>query len=123
MRTTVTGRKRSAFTLVELLIVLAILVMLLALVVPRFLGSQKKADRQAAQAQIELLRGALERYAVDMKDFPTTEQGLDALLSAPSDQEESKAANWDGPYLNKDELPIDPWGNDYQYAYPAERGS
>ncbi len=80
--------RRAGFTLTEMLIVLAILVMLVALVVPRFLGTRKKADRQAAQAQIGLFRGALERYALDTKDFPTTEQGLQALLAAPGDGEE-----------------------------------
>ena len=124
--TTLRKRDRSGLTLTEMLIVLGILVMLLALVVPRFLGSQKKADRQAATAQIELLRGALERYALDMKDFPTTEQGLQALLSSPAEDEgdaKGSTASWDGPYLNKDEIPLDPWGNEYQYAYPPERGS
>jgi general secretion pathway protein G len=127
MARTVSRRSRQGgFTLTEMLIVLGILVMLLALVVPRFLGSKKKADKQAALAQVELLRGALERYALDMKDFPTTEQGLDALLSAPSDEGAdagSAAGSWDGPYLSKDAIPLDPWGSEYQYAYPPERGS
>ena len=124
-RTANRKRRQGGFTLTEMLIVLGILVMLLALVVPRFLGSQKKADIQAATAQIELLRGALESYWVDMKDFPTTEQGLDALLNAPSDEDAeagSAAGTWNGPYLNK-EIPADPWGSQYQYAYPPERGS
>ncbi len=125
--------RRAGFTLTEMLIVLAILVMLVALVVPRFLGAQKRADRQTAQAQIGLLRGALERYAMDTKDFPTTEQGLQALVSAPSDTASGDAAaggttsgsasSWDGPYISKDEIPMDPWGNAYQYVYPPERGS
>jgi general secretion pathway protein G len=105
-----------------MLIVLAILVMLMALVVPRFLGARKKADRQATQAQVELFRGALERYALDTKDFPTTEQGLQALLAAPGDGEEGSAVGWDGPYVNKDTIGLDPWNHDYQYAYPPERG-
>jgi general secretion pathway protein G len=79
--------RRAGFTLTEMLIVLAILVMLVALVVPGFLGAQRRADRQNAQAQIGLLRGALERYAMDTKSFPTTEQGLQALISSPSDSE------------------------------------
>jgi general secretion pathway protein G len=114
--------RRRGFTLTELLIVLAILVMLVALVVPRFLGARKKADRQATQAQIELFRGALERYALDTKDLPTTEQGLQTLLAAPSGDEESTIADWEGPYINKDAIPKDSWGRDYQYAYPPERG-
>ncbi len=115
--------RRAGFTLTEMLIVLAILVMLVALVVPRFLGAQQRADRQTAKAQIELLRGCLERYALDTKRFPTTEQGLGALLRAPSDAEEGGVTGWDGPYVNRDEIPLDPWNNEYQYVYPPERGS
>jgi general secretion pathway protein G len=108
----------------EMLIVLAILVMLVALVVPRFLGAQKKADRQATKVQVEALRGALERYALDTRGYPTTEQGLQALMVAPAASEESgtAATGWEGPYLNKDEIPTDPWGNAFQYVYPPERG-
>jgi len=116
-------RRRHGFTLTELLIVLAILVALVALVVPRFLGASKKADIQTTKSQIGLFRGALERYHLDAKDFPTTEQGLSALLRAPADSEESSVAGWDGPYLSTDVLPKDPWNNEYQYAYPPERGS
>jgi general secretion pathway protein G len=111
----------------EMLIVLAILVMLVALVVPRFLGAQKKADRQTTKVQIEAFRGALERYALDTRTYPTTEQGLQALLTAPADTGEeggtSAAGGWEGPYLNKNEIPTDPWGNAYQLVYPPERGS
>jgi len=114
--------RRQGFTLTELLIVLAILVMLVALVLPRFLGARKKADRQAAETQIGLFSGSLERYALDTKDFPTTEQGLQALFTPPADGDESTVAGWEGPYVNKDALPKDPWGNEFQYAYPPERG-
>mgnify|MGYP001038882184 CR=1 FL=1 len=115
--------RRSGFTLTELLIVLAILVMLVALVVPRFLGARKKADQQNAQAQIGLLRGALENYALETKGFPTTEQGLQALLEAPGDGDQGSVAGWDGPYLNKDTIGLDPWNHEFQYAYPPERGT
>jgi len=115
--------RRAGFTLTEMLIVLAILVMLVALVVPRFLGAQKKADRQATQAQIELFRGALDRFSLDTKGYPSTEQGLKALLTAPAESEEGTSAGWDGPYVNKDEIPKDAWGNEFQYVYPPERGS
>jgi len=112
----------------EMLIVLGILVMLIALAAPRFLGAQRKADIQAAKTQIGLFRGALERYALDMKTFPATEQGLQALLTAPAEStaaegQTAAAGNWDGPYLDKTEIPKDPWGNDYQYRYPPERGT
>lgn len=69
----------------ELLVVLAILVLLMAMVAPRILGTQKKADINAAKAQIGLFRGALERYNLDMRDFPSTDQGLHALCEEPGD--------------------------------------
>lgn len=130
-----TRARRSGFTLTEMLIVLAILVMLVALVVPRFLGAQKRADANTAKSQIGLFRGCLERYALDMKDFPTTEQGLQALLAAPSDSlgggemdaastsSSSSTTGWDGPYVSTDAIPLDPWKNPYQYVYPPERGA
>jgi general secretion pathway protein G len=100
------------------MIVLVILVLLFAMVGPRLLGSQKKADIKAARVQIENLEQALELYAVDMRTFPTTEDGLKGLLEAPSD--EVKARKWDGPYLDDDVLPIDPWDNPFEYEYPSE---
>jgi general secretion pathway protein G len=108
-----------------MLIVLGILVALAALVVPRLLGMGKKADVKTTKAQIGSLKGALTNYALDNKGFPTTEQGLDALLVAPGESEEegsSAASRWDGPYLQSDALPKDAWGNDFGYAYPPEKG-
>ena len=110
------NRRRQAFTLLELMIVLVILVLLFAMVGPRLLGSQKKADIKAAKTQIGNLEAALELYAVDMRTFPSTEDGLQALLEAPSD--ERAARKWDGPYLDDDLLPADPWDNGYEYEYP-----
>ena len=112
--------KRRGLTLLELMIVLIILVGLLAIVGPRLLGSQKKADIKTAQAQIGSFEGALKMYTVDMKIFPDTEDGLGALLKAPDD--ERRAKMWDGPYLDEDKLPLDPWGNEYIYEYPLEEG-
>jgi general secretion pathway protein G len=130
------SRRGRGFTLLEMLIVLGILVMLIALAAPRFLGAQKKADIQTAKTQIGLFRGALERYALDMKTFPTTEQGLEALIRPPAGSDSTgmtstetgveagaPRGNWDGPYLNVSEIPRDPWGNPYQYRYPPERGT
>ena len=117
------------FTLVEMLVVLAILVLLVGMVAPRVLKSQKKADVNNAKAQLGMFRTCLERYAVDMKDFPTTEQGLQALLAPPerdsgaeNAEGEKASSGWDGPYVNQDTLPKDPWSNDYQYEYPPTHG-
>jgi general secretion pathway protein G len=100
------------------MIVLAILVVIISLVVPRFLGSQKKADIRMAKIQIGSLRAALESYAADVKSFPTTEQGLAALVEKPADSE--AVQNWEGPYITG-ELPKDPWGHEFQYQYPPTR--
>jgi general secretion pathway protein G len=97
------------------MIVLAILVVIISLVVPRFLGSQKKADIRMAKIQIGSLRAALESYAADVKSFPTTEQGLAALVERPADSD--AVQNWEGPYISG-ELPKDPWGHEFQYQYP-----
>ena len=110
------NRRRDAFTLLELMIVLVILVLLFAMVGPRLLGSQKKADIKAAKTQIGNLESALELYAVDVRTFPSSEDGLQALIEPPSD--ERAAAKWDGPYLDDNVLPRDPWDNDYEYEYP-----
>ena len=116
-------RGRRGFTLMEMLVVLGILAMLLALVVPRILGTQKKADISATQSQLKLLRGCLQRYVLDMKEFPSTEQGLKALIEESSDLSETKAKRWDGPYTESGELPKDPWDNDFQYEYPPKHGT
>ena len=113
-------RKRSGFTLLELMIVMVILVGLIAIVGPRLLGSQKKADIDQARVQIGNLSSALKMYVVDMKVFPATEDGLQSLLKAPED--ERLARKWAGPYLEGGKLPLDPWGNDYGYEYDSLEG-
>ena len=118
--------RRQGFTLMEMLIVLGILVIVFALAAPRFFGAREKANLSATKVQIEAFRSALEKYNFDTNTFPTSEQGLQALFQAPADSEEGEegsASNWDGPYMNKPALPKDPWGNDFQYAYPPERGA
>ncbi len=132
---------RSGFTLTELLIVMAILVLLVSLIGPRLLGSKQKADINAVKTQIGMFQSALERYAVDMNKFPATEEGLAALVSKPgsdgsgsssedsassdtasadgdSSSSEGGGGNWDGPYMKTEKLPVDPWGKAYSYEYP-----
>ena len=107
---------------------LLVLALLLAAMQGAGEGIRKRANIKTAQSQVGLLRGALEHYALDMNTFRATEQGLRALSQPPvgadaeSEGRGGGASNWGGPYLNKD-LPKDPWGNDYRYAYPPERGS
>lgn len=109
---------RRGLTLLELMIVLIILVGLIAIVGPRLLGTQKKADVRTAQVQIGNLVACLKAYAVDMKTFPLTEEGLELLVSPPED--EALAKKWDGPYIEGGKLPIDPWGSEFQYEYGTE---
>lgn len=112
---------RHGLTLIELMIVLIILVMLFAIAGPRLLGTQKKADIKGTKAQMGNLEAALKLYAVDMRTFPNTEDGLGALIKPPSD--EAKARKWDGPYLDDEVVPADAWGNAFLYEYPPTRGS
>lgn len=112
---------RRGMSLLEVMIVLVILVGLMALVGPRLLGTQQKADRRQAQLQVGNVVSALKLYAADMRGFPTTEEGLELLVSAPED--EDQATNWDGPYLEDGKLPVDPWGSEIGYEYEsAEAG-
>jgi general secretion pathway protein G len=127
-RVTTSAGLRSGFTLTELLIVMAILVLLVSLVGPRVLGTKKKADINSTRTQIGLFETSLERYAIDMNVFPSTEESLQALIKPPMGEEsgaeeEKVATKWDGPYLRKSEIPLDPWGNEYQYEYPPTHGT
>ena len=113
--------RRQAFTLIELLIVLGILVMLLAFVGPRVLRSGEKADIKMVTVQIGGFKKSLQMYYADMKSYPTTEQGLAALLEEPEDLGEQ--SNWDKDgYIDEDTIPKDPWGNSYQYEWPSNHG-
>jgi general secretion pathway protein G len=117
--------KRQGFTLMEMLIVLIILVILVGMVAPRLIGSRDKAEKNSAKAQIGLFKSALESYEFDCRSFPSTEQGLQALIQAPASDSETGTATtgWGGPYLNSRELPKDPWGGVFNYEYPPTRGS
>jgi general secretion pathway protein G len=114
-------QRRGGFTLVEMLVVLAILVLLISMVGPRILGSKQKADISAAKTQMGMLMSALEHYVVDMRAYPDTELGLAALIDDPTTDDEKKS-KWDGPYIKKSQIPKDPWGNDYQYEFPGTHG-
>ncbi len=102
------------FTLIELLVVLVILGMLAGLVGPRLFSNVDKSKVKTAETQIKMLRGSLQTYRLDVGSYPTTEQGLAALMRTPAD-----IRNWQGPYL-EDELPKDPWGNAYIYKSPVD---
>lgn len=118
MKNRVERKKRAlGFTLVELLVVLAILGMLAALVGPQVLNQLGGAKSKSAAIQISDLEQALEIYKLDVGRFPTTSQGLEALVRQPSG-----VKGWNGPYLKKGELPQDPWGNAYDYRHRGQNG-
>ncbi|EUJ10969.1 general secretion pathway protein G [Methylophilaceae bacterium 11] len=104
------------FTLLELLVVMVIIGLLAGYVGPKYFAQLGKSETKAAKAQVEALAKALDTYRLDMGHYPTTEQGLAALTSAPSGENK-----WHGPYLAK-KVPNDPWGRAYQYKYPGEHG-
>ncbi len=107
-------KRRNAFTLVELLLVLVILGALAAVVVPKFAGRSEQAKVTAATTQISNLEVALDSFEVDNGFYPKGKNGLDALFNAPKD-----ANNWRGPYI-KNEVPMDPWGQAYVYECPGK---
>ncbi|HOW35225.1 MAG TPA: type II secretion system major pseudopilin GspG [Candidatus Omnitrophota bacterium] len=106
------------FTLVEIMLVVIIIGVLVAMVVPNLAGRGEQARRMAAKADIETNLGtALDLYELDNGRYPTTEQGLAALVEAPTASPVPE--NWSGPYLKKKRIPKDPWGKDYAYISPG----
>ncbi|MDD5034556.1 MAG: type II secretion system major pseudopilin GspG [Methylococcaceae bacterium] len=105
------------FTLIELLVVLAILGLLAGLVGPQLIKHLGESKTKAAKLQIEELVSSLDMYRIDVGRYPTTDEGLAALIEAPG-----TARVWNGPYLRKKKLPADPWNNPYHYAYPGQHG-
>jgi general secretion pathway protein G len=109
------------FTLIELMVVIIILGLLAAIVMPRVVGETDKARYEQARVQMRILEDALKRYKLDNGVFPSTEQGLEALVRKPSSG--VVARNWqEGGYLDKPDIPLDPWGNQYIYISPGQHG-
>lgn len=113
LKTRYKTRRRDGFTLVELMLVLVILGTLAAIVVPKFSGRAEKAKITAARTDISSIELAMSMYEVENGKYPTTEDGLIALVENLDNK-----MDWGGPYLEKG-IPIDPWGNDYIYEYPG----
>ena len=109
-------KRHYGFTLLELLVVMVIIGLLVGYVGPRYFAQIGKSETKATRAQIDALEKALDQYRLDTGHYPTSEQGLAALNTRPSNE-----ARWDGPYLKK-EVPPDPWGKPYIYRQPGEHG-
>ncbi len=110
--------RNKGFTLIEIMVVVVIIGLLATLVLPRVLGRQEEAFVVKAKSDIRALSSALKLYKLDNFNYPSTEQGLEALVGKPSGDPPAK--NWkDGGYIER--LPTDPWGNVYQYLSPGEK--
>lgn len=112
----VSGLLQRGFTLLELLVVMLIIGLLAGYVAPQYFKQVGKSEVKTARAQIEALGKALDQYRLDTGHYPSTEQGLAALMAKPANE-----TKWDGPYLKK-AVPADPWGTAYQYKRPGEHG-
>jgi len=111
-----TTSEERGFTLLELLVVLAILGLLIGLVAPAALRQLGSAKEKIAHQSIERLAGVLDIYKLDIGSYPTTEQGLQSLITQPSG-----VARWSGPYLKGEKVPQDPWGHPFLYRSPSQR--
>jgi len=109
-------RHGAGFTLLELLVVVAIIGLLAGYVAPRYFSQVGKSEVATARAQIDALEKALDQYRLDTGRYPATELGLAALVTRPANE-----PRWAGPYLRKD-VPLDPWGKPYRYRAPGEQG-
>lgn len=104
------------FTLLELLVVILIIGLLTGIVAPRFLSQISRSETTTAKAQIDAFDKALQAFRIDVGRFPSTSEGLQALVSAPGNE-----PRWRGPYL-KGNVPADPWGQPYKYIFPSTQG-
>lgn len=110
------AKRACGFTLLELLVVMLIIGLLAGIVGPKYFSQLGKSEAKAARAQMDSIGKALELYRLDTGRYPSTEQGLKALIDRPGEE-----PRWDGPYLKKG-LPPDPWGRAYVYRSPGEHG-
>ncbi|MFT5511231.1 MAG: general secretion pathway protein G [Hyphomicrobiaceae bacterium] len=111
-------RREAGFTLIELLVVMSILVLLTSIVAPRVIGYIGSSRLKAAKVQIESLSTSLELYRLDSGRYPSTNEGLAALIRKPTTSEK-----WNGPYIKGKDLPADPWGTAYHYRSPGKHGA
>ena len=111
-------RRDSGMTLIEILVVLVLIGVVMGIVGGNFIGQGENAKRKAAKIEIEQIGQTLDLYKLEIGRYPTSQEGLQALLTAPTG-----VNNWNGPYWKKGTLPKDPWGNEYKYASPGQHGA
>ena len=110
-------RNMSGMTLIEILVVLVLIGVVLGIVGGNFIGRGEKAKADAAKIEIGQIGQSLDLFKLEVGRYPTSQEGLQALISAPPG-----LANWNGPYWKKSTLPKDPWGNEYKYSAPGQHG-
>jgi general secretion pathway protein G len=108
------GSKARGFTLLEMLVVLVIIGLIAGLVGPQLMGRVDTSKVTAADTQVRMLKSALDTMRLDIGRYPTRDEGLALLVTPPKD--ERVLSRWQGPYLSEDSVPLDPWGNAYQYT-------
>ncbi len=105
-------------TLIEILVVLTLIGIVMGIVGGNYLGQGEKAKQKAAKLEIEQIGQTLDLFKLEVGRYPTTQEGLQALITAPAG-----VSNWNGPYWKKNTLPKDPWTNEYKYASPGQHGA
>jgi general secretion pathway protein G len=110
--------RQSGMTLIEILVVLVLIAVVMGIVGGNFIGKGEKAKADAARIEIGQIGQTLDLYKLEVGRYPTTQEGLQALIAAPAG-----VSNWNGPYWKKSTVPKDPWGNEYKYLSPASNGA
>lgn len=109
-------RSHRGFSLLELLVVLLLLGAFAGIFAPKIFGQAEKAKQKAAKLEIDQIGQGLDLYKLEIGRYPTTQEGLQSLMTAPSG-----VSNWNGPYLKRNTVPKDPWSNEYKYVSPGDQ--
>jgi general secretion pathway protein G len=112
------SRRSRGMTLIEILVVLVLIGIVMGIVGGNFLGQGEKAKAKAAKIEIGQISQTLDLYKLEVGRYPTSQEGLQALITSPAG-----VTNWNGPYWKKETLPKDPWGNEYKYIFPGQHGA
>ena len=107
-------RRLRGMTLIEILVVLVLIGIVMGIVAGNFIGQGEEAKRKAAAIEISQIAATLDLFKLEVGRYPTTQEGLQALITAPAG-----VSNWNGPYWKKSSIPKDPWGNEYKYTSPG----